>query len=109
MCLCLGPWDGPTVVAFSFERGIAGVTTVSASEPGRGWALPPPRLPLRLHLAYRGASLIRKRTPLEDPTVALCLEMNNDPRGVGVSYELLGTPAQGYLAYKKAPPPPRTP
>jgi hypothetical protein len=36
--------------------------------------------------------------------VALCLEINNDPRGVGVSYEL-PTRVQGYLAHKKAPAP----
>ena len=41
-----------------------------------------------------------------DTPVALCLEINNDPRRVVVSYEL-GTRVQGYLAHKKAPAPPQ--
>ena len=35
---------------------------------------------------YRGTSLKRNTLP-QDPTVALCLETYDNPRGVGVSYE----------------------
>jgi hypothetical protein len=36
---------------------------------------------------YRGTSLIRKRPPLEDPAVGLCLGPYDGPRGVAFSYE----------------------
>ena len=38
--------------------------------------------------------------PPEDPAVSLCLEIYDDPRGVGVSYER-GTPAPGTLRLGK--------